>query len=73
MLIKLKQMVANSEELLDVYIKQVRSVLELAVPVWHSSITVLERCEIERVRKAAMHIILGNRYTTYPNAYYLGE
>ena len=38
------------------------------VSVWHSSITVLERCEIERVQNAAMHIILGNRYTTYPNA-----
>jgi hypothetical protein len=68
MLRRLKQCGANSEELLDVYIKQVRSVLELAVPVWQSSITVQERCDIERVQRAALNIILGYRYSTYKEA-----
>ena len=68
MLRRLKQLGANSDELLDVFIKQVRSVLELAVPVWHSSITVKERCDLERVQKAALHIILGNDYTSYQDA-----
>ena len=62
MLRRLKQLGANRDELLDVYIKQVRSVLELAVPVWHSSITMVERCDIERIQRAALHIILGDEY-----------
>ena len=68
MLRRLKQYGANDEELLDVYIKQIRSVLELAVPVWHSSITLEERCDIERVQRAALNIILGYRYSSYKEA-----
>ena len=34
-------------QLFDVYIKEVRSVLEYAVPVWHSSLTKKEKSEIE--------------------------
>ena len=37
---RLKMVVASSMDLLDVYMKQVRSILELAVPAWHSGITV---------------------------------
>ena len=37
MIRRLKNLGANNEELLDVYMKQVRSVLELAVPVWKFS------------------------------------
>ena len=68
MLRRLKKLGANYEELLDVYIKQVRSVLELAVPVWHPGLTSGEHCDIERVQKAALYIILGNSYTTYQHA-----
>ena len=31
---------ASRMDLLDVYMKQVRSILELAVPAWHPGITV---------------------------------
>ena len=49
MLRRLKQYGAKDEELLDVYVKQIRSVLELlAVPVWQSSITLQERCYLAR-------------------------
>ena len=68
MLRRLKQYGAKNEELLDVYIKQIRSVLELVVPVWQSSITMQERCDIERVQRAALNIILGYRYTSYKEA-----
>ena len=44
---------------IDVYIKQVRSVMELAVPVWHSSLTLADKVAIERVQKAALQLILG--------------
>ena len=40
---RLKKLGANEEELKDIYIKQVRSVLELAVPAWQGAITQAER------------------------------
>ena len=65
MLRRLKMLGADSTKLLDVFIKQVRSVLELAVPAWHPGLTVNEAIDIERVQRAALHIILGMNYTTY--------
>ena len=62
---RLKKLGATEDELKDVYIKQIRSILEYAVPVWHSSITQAEKRDIERVQKAALHLILGMEYITY--------
>ena len=59
---------ANTDELLDVYQKQVRSVMELAVAVWEPALTVAEDKQIERVQKAAYSIILGDNYNTYSTA-----
>jgi hypothetical protein len=39
MLRRLKNLGAKEEQLIYVYTKQVRSVLELAAPVWHFSLT----------------------------------
>ena len=50
------------------YIKQIRSVLELAVPVWHSSLTVADRLKIERVQKSALQVILDVNYESYSHA-----
>ena len=68
MLRRLKSLGASIPEMLDVYQKQVRSVLELAVPVWEPGLTQLESKQIERVQKAAFYIILGEKYTSYSNA-----
>ena len=46
--------------ILDVYLKEIRSVLELAVPAWHSGLTVRQSSDIERVQKIALHIILSD-------------
>ena len=48
--------------------KQIRPIMELAVPAWHGAITQAEKDEIERVQKAALHIVLGNDYLSYRNA-----
>lgn len=56
------------DELTDVYQKQVRSVLELAVPVWQPGITMQEKYQLERVQKCALYIILGEHYTSYSKA-----
>ena len=50
------------------FIKQCRSILELAVPAWHGAITTVEKLDIERIQKVALHIILGDQYLNYSNA-----
>ena len=62
---RLKNLGADADNLLDVFIKQVRSVLELAVPAWQSSITQADKIDIERVQRSALHIVLGNEYVSY--------
>ena len=68
MIRRLKGLGANQAELLDIYQKQVRSILELAVPVWQPMITKQERRQIERIQRCAFHIILGQEYESYNNA-----
>ena len=65
---RLKFLGAQEDDLVDIYAKQIRSVLELAVPVWHSGITLSEQVDIERIQKSAAHIILGDHYLTYKDA-----
>ena len=65
---RLKVIGANQKQLIDVYEKHVRSLLELAVPAWQGSITQSERIEIGRVQKAAFHIARGEEYTSYAHA-----
>ena len=62
---RLKSLGAAKKDLVDIYEKHVRCVLELAVPAWHGSITQKERVLIERVQKCAVHIILGQSYNSY--------
>ena len=47
-----------TEELIQIYILYIRSVLENCAVVWHSSITRGEELELERVQKTALRIIL---------------
>ena len=65
---RLKKLGANTEELVDLYVKYSRSILEFGVPIWHGGITTVERNNIERVQKMALYIILGDGYGNYENA-----
>ena len=65
---RLKNSGAKNDDLVDVYTKQVRSLLELAVPAWHGCINQAEHMDIERIQKSAAHIILGENYLSYRNA-----
>ena len=56
------------EEMLEIYILYIRSILENSVVVWHSSITQAEHKSIERVQKVALRIILNDEYEDYQNA-----
>ena len=50
------------------YIQQVRSVLELAVSVWHLGLTISNKIYIEIVQKSACNKILGNIYILHDQA-----
>ena len=50
---------ASRSDLIEVYMKQVRSQLEFAVAVWHPGLTSEDRLKIERVQKSACCIIRG--------------
>ena len=63
---RLKAHGATTSELVDVYAKQVRCVLELAV--WSPGITAGQVTQIERVQKTACAVILGDSYLQYSNA-----
>ena len=56
------------DDLLDIYCKQIRSLLEYAAPVWNSSLTGEDVINLERVQKTVLHIILGDRYSSYTSA-----
>ena len=58
----------NINEMFDVYAKEVRSILEYAVPVWHSGITRKQSSEIEAIQKIAFRILLGQAYHGYAHA-----
>ena len=64
----MKKLGAKEIDLLEVYTKQIRCILELAVPAWQGSITQAERVSLERVQKSACHIILGDEYVSYRSA-----
>ena len=55
----------NIHQMFDVYTKEIRSILEMAVPVWHSGLSNQQTADIESIQKVAMRIILQNKYTNY--------
>ena len=68
MLRRVKPLGASETDLLDIYEKQIRCILEFAAAVWTSGITNDEEKQIERVQKAAFAIILDDRYRNYEHA-----
>ena len=62
---RMKALNMDSDIILDFYIKEVRCHLELAVPVWHSGLTVKQSLDIERVQRAAVSILTGKTEFDY--------
>ena len=62
---RMKNLNLDENLILDTYVKEIRSILELAVPVWHSGLTVKQERDIERVQKTALRIILGDSFLNY--------
>ena len=62
---KLKILDLESHLLLDFYLKEIRSILEYGVPIWHSGLTKKMSKKIERVQKICVNIILCLPGTNY--------
>ena len=56
------------EDLVTIYIQYIRSILEQSCQVWHSSLTLENFQDLERVQKNAMKILLQDDYLSYSNA-----
>ena len=65
---RLKNFGTSMDDLVDVYIKQVRCLLELAVAAWQGAITKAEMSALERVQRSAVRIILGQKFSSYENS-----
>ena len=65
---RLKKLGADDEDLKEIYLTQIRSILEFAAPVWHPSLTGEQRLKLERIQKSALHIILNDRCNSYTSA-----
>ena len=53
------------KDLKDIYLTFIRSVLEQSAVVWHSSLTLRNRKDLERVQKVAVRVIMGKNYSNY--------
>ena len=65
---KLASFSVPKEDLVNIFVLYIRSVLEQSCQVWHSSLT-LDNCQdLERVQKNSLKIILQDEYNCYSNA-----
>ena len=65
---QLANLTSDLQELQETYCKQIRQIVELAVPYWGTRITQYEATLLERVQKTALHIIYGDKYKSYEEA-----
>ena len=65
MLTKLKYVGTSTQDLIEVYILYIRSILEYCAVVWHSTLTSDQSKNLENVQKLCLKIITGPDYTNY--------
>ena len=65
---KLNAFNVNQEDLKEIYVLYIRSVLEHNCQVWHFSLTEEDKQSLERVQKVAFRLILGSNYRGYEHA-----
>ena len=59
---------SNIRDLKQIYISQIRSKLEQSAVVWHSSLTQKNENDLERIQKAALKVIMKDKYQNYSDA-----
>ena len=73
MLRKLCEFKVNINDLIQIYILYIRSVVEQSCVVWGSAITEQEKLDIERIQKTSLKIIYKADYISYENALTLSK
>ena len=68
MLTKLRYVGVNTEDLIEIYVLFIRSITEYCAVAWHSSLTVEQSTDIERIQKTCLRVILGDSYVSYSAA-----
>ena len=65
---RMKVLNLSTVQLVVVYCKEVRSLLEMAVPVWHGGLIQKQNKAIEGVQKVAFKVILNHGYKNHRHA-----
>ena len=60
-----KKFFNDTKILKQIYLTWIRNNVEFGAAVWHSSLSQDNISRLERIQKASVRVILGNRYTTY--------
>ena len=69
LLTKLKYIGTKTPDLIHIYVMYIRCLLEYCSTVWHSSLTIEQITDIERVQKVCLRVILGEEnYVDYNQA-----
>ena len=61
----LKRYGAEENLLLEAYTQQIRSITEMACPVWNGALTQQEERALDRIQRTALAVIRGDNHTTY--------
>ena len=65
---KISNFGASYDDLKNIYILYIRSLLEQSCTVWHSGLSDENKEDLERVQKSALKLILKENYKSYENA-----
>ena len=68
MLTKLKYVGVQKDDLIDIYVLYIRSIAEYCSVAFHSSLTVEQSNQIERIQRTCLKVILDEMYIDYPSA-----
>ena len=68
MLTKLKYAGVSIEDLIDIYILFIRSTTEYCSVAFHSSLTLDQTADLERIQRTCLKVILGENYVDYKAA-----
>ena len=65
---KLDKLGLSKDFILDVYTKEIRSLLEYSVPVWNGALTLADSLKIEKIQKIVLKLLLKDNYFSYTEA-----
>ena len=68
MITKLKYVGVKTEDLIDIYILYIRSVVEYCSVAYHSRLTQADSDKLERIQRTCLKVILGDMFLDYESA-----